>query len=126
MDETGGSPDGYEEPNGHYLQKGGYFKECSDNLQKFDKEMPTYIFPTEVTETQGEPFLCHNFKGTYIDKKGNTYDGKSLTKVLIQTATMCLYTHSEKTFLQEGVKLCNRLGLNGILAYINYCHLNNL
>lgn len=110
-------PKGEEEPNGHNLQKGGYFKECSDNLQKFDKETPTYIFPSEITEIQGEPFLSHNFKGTYIDKKGNVFNENSFTKALIQTDSKHFYTYLEKAFLQEGLKLCNHFGLNGILAY---------
>jgi len=103
-------PEGKKEPNGFCYQRGVFFQECSNNLQKFDT-VSCIIFPSnglfcapqcdlyKEYRYVGEMDFGHHFKGSYINNHGVIFNEKSFA-MTIRKIKRLWYSTKKYSFLK--------------------------
>ena len=86
-------PEGKAMPNGISYQRGGFLKECSDNLQKFDT-VSCIVFPSNGSccTPQGDLYkecryvgkvgFGHYFKGSYFNNHSTVFNEESFAMIM--------------------------------------------
>ena len=120
-------PKGEKELNGSHFQKGGYFKECRDNLQKFDTACFCIVFPSNglCCTPQGDLYkefryvgtvdFGHHFKGSYINNHGVIFNEESFAMTICKFKRLW-YATKKYSFLKYAKDVSRRRRID-LLVY---------
>jgi len=119
-------PKGKNAADGHCFMKGGYFKECRDNLQKFDT-VSCIVFPSkglfctpQVDLYKEYPYVGkmsfeHHFKGSYINNHGVIFNEESFAMTILKPKRLW-YATKKYSFLKCAKDISNRRRID-LLVY---------
>lgn len=120
-------PEGKTMPNGNSYQRGGFLKECSDNLQKFDTADSCIVFPANspcyrpqvdlYKEYQyvGKVEFGHYFKGSYFNNQGTVFNEESFAMTILNWKRLW-YATKKYCFLKYAKDVGNRRNVD-LLVY---------